>query len=732
MRKICLVGAGVIAETHAEVLRNLPGIEVAAVVDPSASARERLAQRWDIPAGFADSAEAIAVGVAERAHVLTPPNLHAQAALPWLEAGLPVLVEKPLAATPEECARLNAAAAASDATCGVNHNFLHHPAFLELVQALEGDQLGPPRALHCSFNVPLRQLAAGQFGHWMFDRPFNLLLEQAVHPLSQIVGLAGRPRVVAAHAGAGREISPGVAFHDSCSVVLAAGNLPITFQFRVGAGFPDWTLTAVCDDGVGVADMIGNRFHCRRRGPWLDFVDAYLSNRATARQMLRAGRRNALDYLATLTRLQPRADAFFSSMRGSIEAFHDALERGRPPRSDLAFGEDLVGLCAEIAEHAFAGGQRADSAGAAGASLRAADPEASAAPDWDVTVLGGTGFIGRHTVARLLDDGHTVAVMARNVRNLPALFDHPRVRLLRGDVRDREAVARAVGDARVVVNLAHGGGGGSFEEIREALVGSASQVAEVCLERGVARLIHVGSIAGLYLGDPAEVVTGATPTDPQAERRADYARAKALADEELLALHARRGLPLVILRPGLVVGAGTSPFHSGLGAFNNEQHCVGWSRGETPLPFVLVEDVAEAIASAVRTPGIEGRSYNLVGPVRPSARTYLAELARRLRRPLVFHPQAPRRLWAEEVAKWAVKKAVGRQAAWPHFRDLRSRGLAARFDVSDACRDLGWQPVDEPERFYARCLATDEPSAGREPAASAAREPTPAAAQGGA
>ncbi|MEX2628703.1 MAG: NAD-dependent epimerase/dehydratase family protein [Tistlia sp.] len=710
MRRICLVGAGVIAETHAEVLSGLPNTRIAAVVDPSETARRGLAGRWSVPAHFADSAEAIAAGVADRAHILTPPNLHARAALPWLQAGLPALIEKPVAATVAESAELRAAAEAAGIAAGVNHNFLHHPAFLALKDALDDGSLGPLRALHCSFNVPLRQLAAGQFGHWMFDRPLNLLLEQAVHPLSQVVGLAGKVTVRAAQAGPFREISPGVRFYESCTALLEGEALPVTLQFRVGAGFPDWTLTATCDDGVAVADMLGNRFHTRRRGPWIDFVDAYLANRANAGELLRAGRRNASNYLASLVKLQPRSDPFFKSMQGSIAAFHEALDAGRPPRSDLAFGADLVALCAELAERAFPAPAKASPT-----KSRGAEPVSADAQDWDVAVLGGTGFIGRHTVAGLLDAGHTVGVMARNLRNLPALYTHPRVRLLQGDVRDPEAVGRAIGKAGIVVNLAHGGGGGSFEEIRAALVGSAVTVAEACLDRGVRRLVHVGSIAGLYLGEEA-VVTGETPADPQGEQRADYARAKAEADEALLALHRSRGLPVVVLRPGLVVGAGTSPFHSGLGLFNNEQHCVGWNRGDNPLPFVLAEDVAAAIEAACRQPDIEGRSFNLVGAVRPSAREYLAEVGRRTGRPLVFHPQAPRRLWAEEVAKWGVKRAIGRRAAWPYFRDIRSRGLTARFDVSDAQRALGWQPVSDPAAFYERCLAGEEPAARPDPA----------------
>src|SRR5205085_6191004 len=90
------------------------------------------------------------------------------------------------------------------------------------------------------------------------------------------------------------------------------------------------------------------------------------------------------------------------------------------------------------------------------------------------------------------------------------------------------------------------------------------------------------SIAGLYLGPSHRPVTGATLPDPQAHRRSDYARAKAECDRVLINLHASEGLPVCILRPGVVVGEGGIANHGALGIFNNEQHCIGWNSGHNP------------------------------------------------------------------------------------------------------------------------------------------------------
>jgi nucleoside-diphosphate-sugar epimerase len=294
--------------------------------------------------------------------------------------------------------------------------------------------------------------------------------------------------------------------------------------------------------------------------------------------------------------------------------------------------------------------------------------------------------------------------MARNTANLPAIFADPRVTLHKGDIRDPDAVQTAIAGCATVINLAHGGGGQTYEAVRTAMVGGAEIVARACLASG-AKLIHVGSVASLYLGPGQSPITGATPPDPLSEQRADYARAKAVADRLLLDMHRTERLPVTILRPGIVVGDGTSPFHSGLGFFNTEQHCIGWNAGKNPLPFVLVEDVASAILGAVRAENIAGRCYNLAGDVRPTARAYIADLARTLDRPLRYHPQAATELWLEDVGKWLIKRATGRAVPMPSRRDFLSRGMMATLDCSDAKRDLTWQPTADPAKFHERAIA---------------------------
>lgn len=692
-RAVALVGAGHIAATHAAALARRRDLRIVAVVDPLRERAERLAQRYGATNLFGTAEELAASGLCRAAHVLVPPPAHRSVAEPLLAAGIDCLVEKPLAATGADARALEAVATRAGSVLGCDQNYLFHPAFRRLEQTLAAGRLGRIRHVAAIFHMPLRQLEAGHTGHWMFESSLNLLLEQAVHPLSLLDAVLGPLRLVDARPGPPRMLGPGHGLVTAWQLALQGARGTAQLAFAVGTTWPIWQMVVACTDGTARLDLVDGRFDRLEPTRFHEAVDRFLRSSGTALALLAESARDLL----AVTRFQlgrgPRPDAFFATIAGAVGAFHDALPARSAGPLAAERGRRLVELCEAIA-----------AAGPApAANLRPlAVQTAVERPRPEVLVVGGTGFIGRATVAAMLAGGRAVAVLARSIGGGPPI-DDPRVVLHRGDVRDPDGLARALRGVRTVVNLAHAGGAEEPSEIERAIVGGAETLWRAAAAAGVGRLVQVSSIAALYLGDPASVVTGATPVDTTPGRAA-YARAKALAEVRLRELSAAGGPELVILRPGLVVGEGASPFHPGLGTFNRPQHCSGWNRGDNPLPFVLVEDVAAAIVAAIDAPGTIGRAYNLVGPVRPSARAFLEDLARVMGRPIRFHPQPIWRQQTIELCKWAIKRIGGQRVPFPSLRDLRSRGLVARFDTSDAERDLGWRPVADLETFRARAI----------------------------
>jgi nucleoside-diphosphate-sugar epimerase len=312
-----------------------------------------------------------------------------------------------------------------------------------------------------------------------------------------------------------------------------------------------------------------------------------------------------------------------------------------------------------------------------------------------ILVIGGNGFIGRNLVDLLVEADYAVTVAGRS----GARYSKNRVRSAIVDVADPKSVDAAVGEADVVYDLAMGGGDRWSDFERDFITGTRN-VAEACLRHHVQRLIYTSSTAALYLGRRG-AVNEAAGTDSKPQSRAMYSRAKIAAERVLTDIRQKHGLPVVIVRPGVVVGLDGIVNHSGVGYWPADLCCIGWNRGNNPLPFVLVRDVAQALFSALDAPGIDGMEFNLVGDVRPTAREYVARLAEAALRNYRYYPQWPWKLQFIEVGKWLLKVAARKpENPFPSYRDLKSRGLVSRIDCSAAKRFLNWTPNSDVEVFY--------------------------------
>ena len=321
-------------------------------------------------------------------------------------------------------------------------------------------------------------------------------------------------------------------------------------------------------------------------------------------------------------------------------------------------------------------------------------------PD-EVVVIGGSGFIGSCLVPLLRQDGSNVTVVSRQAGL--GRSQEPGLRYVRAAAGDEQAMMRVIEGALVVYHLAMGGGD-TWADYQRDFVDSARYVANACLAHGVRRLIWTGSTAGLYLGRRG-TMDESDGADPKPLLRSDYSRGKVEAERVLLEAHAQRGLPVVIMRPAIVVGRGGFLCHGGIGVWAADTCCLGWGRGDHPLPFVLVQDVAQGLYLAKDKPGIDGMAFNLAGDVRPSAAEYLRIVRQRSLRNFRFYPQSLVKLRTVELLKWVVKRLAGRRdAALQSYYDMKSRSMRTQMDCSLAKRVLGWNPNASMEVFLREAI----------------------------
>ncbi len=144
--RIAVVGAGQIGRRHVEAVQAARGAALAAVVEPAEAGRA-VGEAAGVP--WLAALEALLEAKLADAVILATPNaLHAEGGLACLKAGLPVLVEKPLAASVADGERLVIAARDAGLVLMTGHHRRHNPLIIRAKAVLEEGALGQLVAVH--------------------------------------------------------------------------------------------------------------------------------------------------------------------------------------------------------------------------------------------------------------------------------------------------------------------------------------------------------------------------------------------------------------------------------------------------------------------------------------------------------------------------------------------------------------------------------------------------------
>ena len=138
--RIAVAGAGYIGLAHIECLRSSVTCTLAAIIDP-APAAVAVAAREGVPL-YKTLDELFAHGNPDGIILATPNQLHVDQALQCLEAGVPMLLEKPIATTLAEGERLVAAVEANSVKVLIGHHRAHSPIMVKAKQIVDSGKLG--------------------------------------------------------------------------------------------------------------------------------------------------------------------------------------------------------------------------------------------------------------------------------------------------------------------------------------------------------------------------------------------------------------------------------------------------------------------------------------------------------------------------------------------------------------------------------------------------------------
>ncbi len=313
-----------------------------------------------------------------------------------------------------------------------------------------------------------------------------------------------------------------------------------------------------------------------------------------------------------------------------------------------------------------------------------------------VLVTGATGFVGSAVVKKLLKTGAPVRITVRqsssrkNIENL-------NVEEVEADIRDRQSVKKAL---QGVTHLYHVAGlyrtwMRDYDMLHSVNVEGTRSVLDAAQEAGVRKVVHTSSIAALGIRDDGEKSDEHTAFNLH-HARLPYEQSK-YESEQVAFEYGRRGLPVVVVRPALVMGENDIyPTPSGKLVLDVLRRRIP-SYFEGGIDVVDVDDVAEGHIHAMQH-GTPGESYNLGCRDNFTTMKDLIDriaVAGRVRPPGLKVPVAMALLWAGLLTLVADCITHREPVATPS--NIRALSLKKRVDFSKAVRELSLPqtPLDE-------------------------------------
>lgn len=238
--RIAVAGAGYIGQAHMGVALASPTVALSAVVDPSPAAVD-IAARAGVPL-YASLEDMLAKDRPDGVVLATPNQLHVPHALLCMEAGLPMLLEKPIAPTVAEAQVLVHAAGQTGAKVLIGHHRAHSPIMARAREVVQSGRLGRLVSVMGSalFLKPEHYFADAPWRREIGAGPILLNMIHEVHNLRMLCGDIAAVQAFTSHATRGFAVEDTVAI----SLRFANGALGTFMLSDTAASARSWEQTS--------------------------------------------------------------------------------------------------------------------------------------------------------------------------------------------------------------------------------------------------------------------------------------------------------------------------------------------------------------------------------------------------------------------------------------------------------------------------------------------------------
>ncbi len=326
-----------------------------------------------------------------------------------------------------------------------------------------------------------------------------------------------------------------------------------------------------------------------------------------------------------------------------------------------------------------------------------------------VLVTGASGFIGSHLIQRCIREGYLVRALVRKGNGCIARLKMDGVDVVEGDIRDPEAVDKAVNGCDLVFHAAAlTSDWGDLKDFRDINIGGTRHICEAVVRHKVRRLVYVSSFES-FNHSRFERIDEQTPFAIRNQSYADTKIEGTITVQE----YASKGMSASIVYPVWVYGPGDRTLFPLLADGINSRQLFYWSH-HANMNLIYIDNLIDLLMLAALHPDAEGESFLACDEGKITFEELCERVAAEIHAPTpsLYLPYDFVYLLAAvmEAFYWIIKSPTRPLLTRQAVVLLASRVI---IDTSKARRVLGWLPAVSQDEGISRTLkwlTTIEPS----------------------
>lgn len=602
--KIAIIGCGNMAKVHARLLMKHLSRSRLAVCDRDPIRLEDFSEQTQITNVYTDLTKLLEEFKPTIVHIVTPPSTHKFLAIECLKKGCHVFIEKPVAINTNEVDEIIQAAQQHQCLVCIDHMRSFDPLIFQAKSLMDSGSYGKITNIKVEYSYDyLKRIDTDAAARWIKTLPGGSFFDLMPHLLCIL-----------------DDFLPNIKLEKSFPTInedQLITDLHCLFSSSSGTGQLHLSLNILplknsvefeCTEGSILVDFRNFLIIKRKNLSLPNAVARIVQNLSVGFQYVGGSLVSIFNFLRG--KLDPYAGLDYLIEHFLIET----SQKGKSPMN-LEKAKASLALTEKIFEHCL---YREES-----------NPVEERLPSADVLVTGGTGFIGRRLVNRLIKEGKRVRVFTHRFLHddqLNNLYEG-NVQVVRGNIYNQEDVNRACQDVQSVFHLAAAMKGDWNYHLDTTISGTRN----ILLAASQAKINHFIYASTLNVYDAKNYpkngeVNENFPFEDHPQNRGAYSHAKLKAEKLVRQMMEEGGLNITIVRPGLVYGPGGPEIPGDVGRSLFKNMILVFGMGLRKIPFVYVDNVIDAFVGILNAGKVTySKIYNIVDSDYTTQREFVQE-----------------------------------------------------------------------------------------------------------